>query len=233
MLVIGLSLLASIVTATLGIMRAGSGGYEAKTIEVHRLFGLAVPFLTVLTFAFHRKSKQSPTRTWVTAYRAALICSLGALVTAGHYGGNLTHGSKYLVQNAPGFIKHLIESERRDIVCNDSQRFFLEKIRPLFEARCIGCHGPAKQKGNYRLDHSELATKGGSSGEPAITPGDPMSSEIVRRIMLPRDDDEVMPPDGKEQLTAQEVMDIVHWIHDGATFNKPDSLEPASVIVNH
>ena len=231
-LVIALSLIASVVAASLGIMRAGGGGYEGRTVEVHRLFGMAVPFLTLATMLLHLGSSRKPAAFWLYGYRAMLVCALGALVAAGHYGGNLSHGSKYLVQNAPEFIKDLIEPELPAAAApGHRQQFFLEKVQPVFEAKCIACHGPEKQKGDYRIDDSALAAKGGSSGETAIKPGEPMASEIVRRIMLPRDDDEAMPPDGKEQLTAEEVMDIVHWIQDGATFVGPTVGGPVSAGV--
>jgi mono/diheme cytochrome c family protein len=30
---------------------------------------------------------------------------------------------------------------------------FRRDIRPLFQEKCMGCHGPAQQMGGMRLDH--------------------------------------------------------------------------------
>lgn len=69
-----------------------------------------------------------------------------------------------------------------------------------------------KAKGDYRLDDPVVALKGGESEKVAIKPGDPLGSEFVRLILLPPDDDDVMPPKGKEALTGEEVLTIIRWI---------------------
>src|SRR5437899_10785404 len=40
---------------------------------------------------------------------------------------------------------------------------FQKEIRPLFESRCIECHGPKKQKSGLRLDRKSSAFQGGDS----------------------------------------------------------------------
>jgi hypothetical protein len=88
------------------------------------------------------------------------------------------------------------------------------------ETKCLQCHGEAKHKGGYRLDVSEMALKGGESGRAAIKPGDPLESNLVRLILLPRDSDDVMPPEGKEPLTSDEIMILIRWIQAGAPFGE-------------
>ena len=68
-------------------------------------------------------------------------------------------------------------------------------IKPLFEARCVECHGPDKQKGKLRLDTPEHIS-GGSDGE-AIVAGNAAESLVLERVLLPEDDDEAMPPKGE------------------------------------
>jgi len=224
-LVILLSLLSGVAAALLGLMRAGSGSYDARGLGLHRLFGLAIPLLTLLTLFLQLRWRHGgeANRVLRAGYRSLLILSLVALVIGGHLGGNLTHGSKYLVQNAPQFVKALLEDEEsgepgREIVFNTEQNHFVETIQPIFEAKCIACHGPEKQKGAYRLDQTALAFKGGESGLEAIRPKDPMHSELVRRILLPGDHDEAMPPEGKPCLSAEEILLLVRWIQNGAPF---------------
>ena len=89
-------------------------------------------------------------------------------------------------------------------------------MQPIFATKCYNCHGPEKQKSDYRLDKPELVCKGGKSGKVAIKPFDPIESHLVRLILLPPQHDDVMPPDGKQPLTVEEIMNIVDWIRNGA-----------------
>ncbi|MBI2947700.1 MAG: hypothetical protein HYY23_08630 [Verrucomicrobia bacterium] len=224
-LVILLSLISGILAATLGLMRAGSGGYDGRSLALHRVFGLAIPLLTLLTLFLQvrwRRGREN-NRVVQTGYRTCLILSLVALVIGGHLGGNLTHGAKYLVQNAPQFVKALLEEDEsgeteQETTLNADQKLFVETIQPIFEAKCIACHGPEKQKGAYRLDQTAIAFKGGESGLEAIRPKDPLHSELVRRMLLPGDHDEAMPPEGKPCLSAEEILQLVRWIQNGAPF---------------
>lgn len=228
-LILWLSLVSGIVAAMFGTMRAGSGGYEPKMLELHRVYGMAVPLLTVLTLALQKIAFRSAAgRGWTLAYRGFLGLTTTLLVVAGHYGGNLTHGSHYLTENAPAFVRDLFdeewdaaspaESAGGETNLSPGLRLFVDKVRPVFEAKCVRCHGPEKQKGDYRLDQTETALKGGESGRVAIKPGEPMESHLVRLVLLPRDDDSVMPPSGKEPLTAEETLSVIRWIQQGAPF---------------
>ncbi|MBI5772335.1 MAG: c-type cytochrome [Verrucomicrobia bacterium] len=232
-LVTVLSLAGALVAAALGWLRATGGGYEQRTLELHRWLGVAVPACIVVIYAAQRFAfREAAGRLTVGFYRAAIAGTLVVIVIAGHQGGNLTHGSKYLVENAPDFIKTLmeeIESEEAASPANgEPGGIYAGKIRPIFEAKCAQCHGAEKQKGSYRMDKEELVLKGGESERPAIKPGEPLQSNLVRLITLPRGHDDVMPPDGKEPLTPEEIMAVVHWIQAGAQFGEA-APKPVSV----
>jgi len=226
-LTIWLSLLSGIIAATLGILRATNGGYEPRELEFHRWTGLAVVTFTLLTLAVQRIAYRDESRRALTfGYRASLLATLSLLVIAGHMGGNLTHGSKYLTENAPTFIRNLVgesdpgpaTTETATASLDAAQRYYLEKVQPIFDKKCARCHGPEKQKGEYRLDHADIALQGGESGKPAIKPGDPLGSELIRLILLPPGDDDIMPPSGKEPVTAEEALTLIRWIQKGALF---------------
>lgn len=235
-LVLWLSLFTGVISALFGTLRAGTGGYEVRMLELHRYFGMAVPVCTLGTLALQRLASKPEVRpVWIFAYRGFLAGTVALLVVAGHYGGNLTHGSKYLTENAPSFVRELLQDlpePGRDVPEGESTlppglRFYAERIQPVFEAKCYRCHGPEKQKGEYRLDRAETARRGGDSGLVAIKPGAPMESELVRLILLPRDDESVMPPAGKEPLTAEETMAVVQWIQQGAPMPGDDEASSA------
>ena len=68
-----------------------------------------------------------------------------------------------------------------------------------------------------RLDLRDSALAGGESGLPAIVPGKPDESELVRRIDATGD--ERMPPDtAKKPLSDQERETLRQWIADGAEY---------------
>ena len=92
---------------------------------------------------------------------------------------------------------------------------FLTKIKPIFEARCVSCHGPKKKKGGLRLAPIAEAFPEGDEDWWTILPGDPAGSLLVERIKLSEDDDGVMPPRG-ELLSKEEISLIEQWIAQGA-----------------
>lgn len=222
-LVMVLSIASAFVVAALGIMRASSKDYDPHTLSLHRAFGIAVPACITICLAVQALAIRKESHRILMVYRGLLLGTLGLLVAAGHQGGNLTHGAKYLVENAPGFMKTLLSEEQTAEPqagkgSGASEGVFAAKIRPLLEARCVQCHGAVKHKGGYRLDLPEQALKGGESGRVAIKPGDPFESNLVRLILLPRTSDDVMPPEGKDPLTAEETMLLIRWIQAGAPF---------------
>ena len=108
--------------------------------------------------------------------------------------------------------------------------FFHARVAPVFEQKCVSCHGAKKDKGDLRLDDYERAMTGGESG-PAIAPGDPAGSELFRRITLPEDHDDVMPSDGEPLLSADEIRLIEVWIQAGASATAPQSDFPDAPVV--
>ena len=91
--------------------------------------------------------------------------------------------------------------------------FFEKKIRPIFVERCYKCHSVAadKVKGGLLLDSREGLLKGGESG-PAIVPGDPEKSILIRAI---RQTDELRMP-VKEKLPDHQIADFISWVRMGA-----------------
>ena len=94
---------------------------------------------------------------------------------------------------------------------------FAKQVAPIFEERCIKCHGEEKQKGEYRMDKAEFVMVAGESEEKPIVPGKPDESYLVKLIKMTDDDDDVMPPKGGT-LKPEQIAIIVKWIEEGAKF---------------
>lgn len=106
---------------------------------------------------------------------------------------------------------------------------FAKEIRPIFEARCYECHGPEKQKGDFRLDLRAAALRGGGSG-PAILAGKSDDSPLVAHVTAPAGDETRMPPKG-EGLGAADIDRLKRWIDAGAPW--PDALAGEDERLSH
>lgn len=91
---------------------------------------------------------------------------------------------------------------------------FVRDVEPLLAARCYSCHGPKRQRGGLRLD--QLAPHLAQEPElRVVQPGDPDGSELLRRVMLPADDEDAMPASG-DPLAPDQVDLLRRWIRAGA-----------------
>ncbi|MBX9791829.1 MAG: PSD1 and planctomycete cytochrome C domain-containing protein [Pirellulales bacterium] len=102
------------------------------------------------------------------------------------------------------------------IALASADELFERRIRPVLVANCYRCHAQgAKNKGGLDLTIREGLIKGGSRG-PAVVPGDPDSSLLVKAIRRLPDAAVKMPP-GKA-LPEAAVNDFAAWIADGAAW---------------
>jgi hypothetical protein len=93
--------------------------------------------------------------------------------------------------------------------------FFESKVRPVLAEHCYKCHSAKaeKVKGGLRLDSRDALLAGGNSG-PAIVPGDPEKSLLIKAVGY-GDPDLQMPPKG-EKLSDTHVANLVAWVKMGA-----------------
>lgn len=93
---------------------------------------------------------------------------------------------------------------------------FAKQIFPVFEKRCIECHGPDKDKGDLRLDERQFLFHDERDSW-VVIPGKPDESELIKRITLPADHDDIMPAKG-DPLSQSEIEAIRKWIAEGAVW---------------
>lgn len=104
------------------------------------------------------------------------------------------------------------------IGCHTPKVDFNSQIRPIINTKCISCHGGVKQSGGFSLLFESDALAATESGEPAIIPGDPDGSELMRR--LTHHDPEVRMPYEKEALSKEEIELMRTWIAQGAKWER-------------
>jgi hypothetical protein len=90
--------------------------------------------------------------------------------------------------------------------------------------RCIECHkAPYKQNGKLKEPKAGLRLDGGahilhgSDDGKVVVSNHPRESPLYQRIILPADDDDVMPPKGDPLTTSQQEV-IRKWIAQGVDF---------------
>jgi hypothetical protein len=93
---------------------------------------------------------------------------------------------------------------------------FAARVAPILRERCLSCHGPAKSKGNLRLDRRELVF-GEDPDAWVVVPGKPEESELFRLVTLPENDLDRMPGKG-DPLGAEQIDVLREWISEGAVW---------------
>ncbi len=94
-----------------------------------------------------------------------------------------------------------------------ADEFFTEKVEPILKARCFECHAHGQAiEGGLALDSKSGWTKGGKSG-PAVVPGKPEASLLIKAISHVEVDLK-MPP-GK-RLPVAEIVVLTEWVKRGA-----------------
>lgn len=170
---------------------------------------------------------------WI--YLLALLTTGGIMGVASHDGGSITHGRTYLTDEAPDEVREIYnrlvpEDERLPLLRDGAGADDLEMIalpreelvayahwvQPIFDQKCVSCHGPDRQRGKLRMDSFDALLVGGDEGA-AIKPGNAFDSNLIFRIDLPLDDEEHMPPEDKPQLEDHERAIVEWWIDSGAS----------------
>ena len=98
---------------------------------------------------------------------------------------------------------------------------YARDIQPVLRANCYGCHGPALQNANFRVDRRRdvMPNRVGANGA-RIVPGNATASRLFARISGTGAGLQ-MPPSGP--LPAEQIAIIRNWIEQGADW--PDALD--------
>jgi uncharacterized membrane protein len=195
-------------SAITGYLLSQSGDYETELVGWHQWTGIS---LTIVAFVYwFLKSK----KLYKQFHRVLSIIVLLMVTVTGHLGGSITHGEDFLTASFSHTSAYDLSS-----INLDSAKFYDDLVAPILEDKCYSCHGSAKQKGKLRLDSREHILKGGKGGK-ILVAGNGEESELIDRILLPREHEDHMPPKEKKQLTTQEIEILNTWIASGADFNK-------------
>ena len=93
---------------------------------------------------------------------------------------------------------------------------FERDVRPILTTSCLECHGPKKQRSDFRVDVRSIVFAGGAGGLPSVVPGKSADSPLIQYV-AGLDEEMQMPPAGKgDPLTAAQIGLLRAWIDQGA-----------------
>ncbi len=127
--------------------------------------------------------------------RAALVLATAVLVTATVWAARASQPAT----QPPPLTPQAVE-------------FFESQIRPILAEFCYHCHTD-DEKGGLRVDSRERLLKGGESG-PAIVPGDPDASLLIRAVRHAAGAPKM--PRSEPKLADAQVNALAAWIKSGA-----------------
>src|SRR5204863_1371960 len=104
-------------------------------------------------------------------------------------------------------------------------------VKPILNKKCIACHGGVKAKAGFSVLFREDALGITESGKPAIIPGDPDGSELIRRIT--NHDPEERMPYKHEPLSKHEISIFKRWIKQGAKWGDHWAYLPVKKVETH
>lgn len=203
-----------------------TGDFSGELIEEHKRDGIIFTIMLIATFLIKY--------TWdigflsklaKPCYVIGLLATTAMMMSAGHHGGEVTHGDPF--DKAPWKLEE--EAAKEEVIVDPI--VYTNIIHPILEQKCITCHGEKKQKSGLRMDTYAYLLEGGEEVD-CLVPGDTEKSSMVAYLHLPMEDDLHMPPEGKKQLTKEEIQILEWWVKIGAPEKtKRSELEIAPEIV--
>lgn len=198
-----ISLVFTGLTTLAGLFLSSEEGYLKEEFQAHQWTGLGVFWIGSLWYIGMKLDKNQ------IAKSSSIIAVILIFVT-GHLGASLTHGEDFLFAS-------LNQPDKMETVSLEEALAYEHVIKPILEQNCISCHKASKQKGDLRMDEVKFILAGGKNG-PIIDQLDPDQSNLLKRIFLPLEDEEHMPPKGKPQLSENEIALLEAWIMEKADF---------------
>ena len=203
--------LSALISIAAGFFLFASGDYSGNLMERHFWAGAvtgAAIFFTLGLFYIHRTTSR-----FYYGYFAGLLLSNAFVGYASHLGGSITHGQDYLTEHLQ-FVMHAFDTE--EMKPETEMLLYEDMIAPVFEAKCMSCHNRQRAKGDFLMTSYQDLLKGGDSGNPSVAGGAPEESEVYKRVVLPEDHKDRMPPEGKTPMKESEIALLKFWIASGA-----------------
>ncbi|HEA23178.1 hypothetical protein LCGC14_2380600 [marine sediment metagenome] len=198
---LSVAVLSALITAILGFFLGMGVPVKGDLLFWHQWLGAGTALIAAFWYLLNRSNLGQMYYT-----KAFQILLLGLILFTGHYGGMLTHGEEFL---------SLPTEEPMDKI-PENPLVYQDVVNRILDDKCIACHNANKQKGELLMTSFDQLIKGGENG-PILVVGKPDESEMIKRIHLPLEDENHMPPEGKTPLDQIEIAILEEWILLGAS----------------
>ncbi|NKI26553.1 hypothetical protein HCG49_08250 [Arenibacter sp. 6A1] len=220
-LLLTIGVLSALVTAISGFFLGKETPVKGELLFWHQWLGAGVALFAALWYALSQM--QLDRKIYTKGIQVTLI---GLVGVAGHFGGMVTHGEDFLA----------LPIEKRQEKIPENPVIYTDIVTRILDDKCVSCHNPNKQKGELLMTNLVELFKGGKNGNTLI-PGAPEKSELIKRLHLPMEDEQHMPPDGKPPLTDNEIAILERWIAIGASgtlhLNELETTEPLVRLIEN
>ncbi len=193
-------------SALFGLFLSLQEGYGQDSIWQHKVSGIVLSFLCYFLLIAFNSIKRSK-----TLFYSGVGITIAALLFTGHTGSMITHGENFVLEP--------LMNKQKEALSTETSSLYKFAVEPILEMKCISCHNEKKSKGGLVMTSVARFKEGGEEGV-EWEAGNPKASRLIQYIHLPMDDDNHMPPEGKTQLTAEEIFILESWIQSGADFDK-------------
>ncbi|MEQ6118610.1 c-type cytochrome domain-containing protein [Reichenbachiella sp. MALMAid0571] len=211
-LMLGLASLSVFFVVLAGYFLFASGEYTGELIMSHFKAGIFAGSGILITTVLYLIGQYS-NRKILNFYFTSLILTNAIVGYASHLGGTITHGKDYLTE----YLPEIFNKRNTATKPKEEMLVYEDLIVPFLTTKCISCHNEHKTKGDYLMTSYATLVKGGKSGNSGLVKHYPEQSELYKRITLPVDHDDHMPPEGKKPLSLHEIEIMEYWINAGAS----------------
>lgn len=204
--------LAGLVAAVTGWLLSFSDDYGIEALNDHKQLGILTLVAMLLVILYQIKAPNTKGKLKLSGSTIAIVL----ISLTGHLGGNLTHGSTYLVEYGPDIFKDDSQESyiRLSEMNPDSLMIYEDLIQPLIQRQCLECHNTEENYGGLILEsYSDLFKE--ADHEIPIIAGSPDKSEFLKRVSLPLDHEKIMPPKNAG-FGYTDVQILRYWIENGA-----------------
>lgn len=230
-----LGAIAAVLSSISGFLQYQYEGFSWESVQFHFYFGC-----TTALFSFYLFYEINKYNSITSFYKLKSGALFALMLFTGHLGGNITHGETYLIEPLPAEVQNFLGYETKankgleiPEIGWEELVYYEDVVQPILNQKCSSCHNSRNKKGNLDLSEYNALLKGGEDGL-VLTGGNPEQSSLFTRLVLPKEDNDHMPPKEKRQLHSEEIELIKHWISLGGTTESklgdagidPELLEP-------
>lgn len=218
-LLLTVATISALVTAISGFFLGTASGAKGDLLFWHQWLGGGTAMLAVIWHWLNASDLGNKSYTKILQVVVAVFIGL-----TGHYGGMVTHGEDFLA----------LPVNKKDLEMPEDPLIYHDVVARILDESCVKCHNSNKRKGELLMTSIPQLLKGGESG-PSVIPGNSKDSELLKRLRLPVNDEEHMPPEGETNLNDNEIQILERWIalnaSDTLKLSHLDNSEPLLALV--